>query len=512
MTTNRRELLRSLAALGIYGSLGDGNAWLKPTAANGAEETGPARDLTALEPDVEPLVRKIEATPREKCFEMITAELADGLTYRRFLAALFLAGVRNVNPQPPGFDLHCVFVIRAAHQMSLDALPGERLLPLYWALDEFKKAQASDAQKNGDWRMVKLSGKVPSPSAATEEFQLAMNAWDIPRSERAVVGLVRTRSAGEVIETMWEYGARDFRNIGHKAIYVANAWRTLQTIGWRHAEPVMRSLVTGLLDFGPDQRVNEYAFGDQSYLKNVSRTADIGLFPAPWASGDADEAATRRYLELLREGRADAACESASTDLQKGRVNAASLWDAVHLAAGEQMMRQPGIVGLHAVTSVNGLHYANQATTNERTRVLTLLQAIGWICQFHQAEMARNEQRFDVDITALQPAKLPSNTDEAVAAVFATNDKPEAARLALAYGQKNLDPEAFAAVARSMVFSKGNEPHAYKYPVAVFEDYRLVSPRWRPQMLATAVYHLPSEKVADNPLMQQAREAVRSLA
>ncbi len=38
---------------------------------------------------------------------------------------------------------------------------------------------------------------------------------------------------------MWEYGARDFRNIGHKAIYAANAWRTLQAIGWRHAEPVL---------------------------------------------------------------------------------------------------------------------------------------------------------------------------------------------------------------------------------------------------------------------------------
>ena len=44
------------------------------------------------------------------------------------------------------------------------------------------------------------------------------------------------------------YGARDFRDIGHKAIYVANAWRTLQTIGWQHAEPVLRSLAYALLD------------------------------------------------------------------------------------------------------------------------------------------------------------------------------------------------------------------------------------------------------------------------
>ncbi len=97
-----------------------------------AAEPRSAHKLRSLEPDIEPLVRKIERdAARISVFEMITAELRNGLTYRRFLAALFLAGVRNVNPQPPGFDLHCVFVIQAAHQMSLDAAASERLLPLF---------------------------------------------------------------------------------------------------------------------------------------------------------------------------------------------------------------------------------------------------------------------------------------------------------------------------------------------------------------------------------------------
>ena len=47
-----------------------------------------------------------------------------------------------------------------------------------------------------------------------------------------------TAGANEVYELFWRYGARDFRDIGHKAIYAANSYRTLQTIGWRHAEPV----------------------------------------------------------------------------------------------------------------------------------------------------------------------------------------------------------------------------------------------------------------------------------
>jgi len=40
--------------------------------------------------------------------------------------------------------------------------------------------------------------------------------------------------------------------------------------------------------------------------------------------------------------------------------SSASIWDGLFLSAGELLMRQPGIVGIHCVTSVNALHYAYQ--------------------------------------------------------------------------------------------------------------------------------------------------------
>ena len=52
-------------------------------------------------------------------------------------------------------------------------------------------------------------------------------------ADRAIVPLVRNAGATEILELFWFYGARDFRDIGHKAIYAANSWRTLQTVGWR---------------------------------------------------------------------------------------------------------------------------------------------------------------------------------------------------------------------------------------------------------------------------------------
>ena len=178
------------------------------------------------------------------CAEMLVDQLRQGVSYRQLMAALFLAGIRNVNPRPPGFALHCVFVIHSAHIISLEAPADSRLLPLFYALDNFKSAQERDArQPSGDYTMRPIAGPFPAPERAAAEFTASMEAWDPERAERAAVSLARHRSASQVFEMLWRYGARDYRNIGHKAIFVANAHRTLNAIGWQHAEPVLRSLV-----------------------------------------------------------------------------------------------------------------------------------------------------------------------------------------------------------------------------------------------------------------------------
>ena len=83
---------------------------------------------------------------------------------------------------------------------------------------------------------------------ARQAFIEAMDNWDEAAADAAVVGLARTAGADELFEIFCRYGARDFRDIGHKAIYVANSFRTLEVIGWQHAEPVLRSLAYALLD------------------------------------------------------------------------------------------------------------------------------------------------------------------------------------------------------------------------------------------------------------------------
>src|SRR5207249_5954324 len=67
-------------------------------------------------------------------------------------------------------------------------------------------------------------------------------------ADAAMVGLARTAGAHEIFEILCRYGVRDFRELGHKQIYVANSFRTLEAVGWQHAEPVLRSLAYAILD------------------------------------------------------------------------------------------------------------------------------------------------------------------------------------------------------------------------------------------------------------------------
>ena len=76
-----------------------------------ADVTLPA-NAVQFRPEIEPLVRLIEETPRGKIFNEVGHLIQRGHSYRELLAALFLAAIRNVQPRPSvGFKFHSVLVI-----------------------------------------------------------------------------------------------------------------------------------------------------------------------------------------------------------------------------------------------------------------------------------------------------------------------------------------------------------------------------------------------------------------
>ncbi len=199
----------------------------------GASEVGLDENTVRFRPEIEPLVRLIEDSPREQVIDKVLAEIKSGRSYRELLAAMFLAGIRNVQPRPAvGFKFHCVLVVYATHQASLAAVDSQRWLPLLWAIDNFKSAQATDVRE-GNWTMAKVDeSRLPAPEKALAALDSALDAWDVEQADWAAAAASRTASRSQLLDCLARAASRDFRSIGHKAIYVAAAFRALEVIGW----------------------------------------------------------------------------------------------------------------------------------------------------------------------------------------------------------------------------------------------------------------------------------------
>jgi hypothetical protein len=301
---------------------------------------------------------------------------------------------------------------------------------------------------------------------------------------------------------MCRFGARDFREIGHKAIYVANSWRTLQAIGWQHAEPVLRSLAYALLDRGgdPNPAKSDHA-ADRPWRENLSNVQKIR---ADWLDGTPNRSATVDLMENLRHASAAEASKNI-VDLLNQKVSPSSIWDGLFCGAAEMLMRRPGIVSLHALTSTNALHFAFQTSGSDDTRRMLLLQTAEFLTLFRGDPKAVAGQRLD----QLEPTE-PDSKNVSVQSIFdeISHDRMSAARRALAYANEHGDARAFIDEARRLVFLKGTNPHDYKFSSAVLEDFQFLSPDWRPRYLAASIFNLRGSGEKDNTLVKRTREAL----
>jgi hypothetical protein len=516
----RRCFLREAAAGGTLLGLG-GLEFLSGLPPISAAEAKPAPGAVRLQPDIEPLVRLLEETPRERLLEVVGARVRQGLSYHQLLAALLLAGVRNVQPRPSvGFKFHAVLAVNSVYEASLAAADADRWLALFWALDYFKESQARNVREGG-WRMQPVDEtRLPEVAKTEQAFRRAMDDWDESAADAAAARLARTAGAGQVFELLYRYGARDFRDIGHKAIFVANTQRVLSQVGWRHAEPVLRSLAYALLAHEGENPARRDAAADHPWRRNQELAAKI---PADWLSGKPSREATVELLAALRQEKPDAVCDAAVQLLRRGTAPQ-SLWDALFCGAAELLLRQPGIVALHAVTTTNALHYAYLASGDDQTRRLVLLQNAAFLPMFRQAMQGRGRLR-ETAIDRLQPIALTGSSaagssaaggsaaggSAAVEEVFAEmgRDRQVAVGKTLAHLTAKGSAEDFMATARRLILLKGSDPHDFKFSVAALEDYYHLSPDWRDRYLAAGVLQLRGSGGKDNALVHRIRAAVQ---
>jgi hypothetical protein len=373
---------------------------------------------------------------------------------------------------------------------------------------------------------------LPSTDQAASELRAGIEGRDEDRATRAILALIRGEGAGRVGETLWPYAGRDWTFIGHLAILLSNSWRLLQTIGWQHAEPVLRFVISGLTGSPTSQPDLKH------FAENTARVDKTWkALPPNWAECAGDPALTREMLMLARQRKADEACELVVTRLAAGKAKAGAVWDAVFLAAGEMIQcAQKNSTPLHANTVANALRYGFRESGSPRTRLLILLQAVAWMTRFRDG-MAKSGWFQDAkDITRLAASRPGAKPEAAADEILAQlshggldhgkanmspvpgwhgleyNNQPwrhAAAAKAFGLAQQEGGTEIlFRAAARLLPAKADGDPHRIKFAVAMFENYRWVTPTWRPHLAAAASYSFLGADAQDTPTIRQVREAL----
>lgn len=449
---------------------------------------------------IEPLVRLIETTDRERCVEVVGEKIARGTSYRDFMAAVFLAGLRN------GGDTgyyHCIYVIHAANQLAATTPIGEQVLPLFGALDLFKGWQARRTTEPGHFGMQPLPKKLADTKHAVEQFRAAARASDQDGVEAAALALSESVGRQELFRLFSRQAL--LGGAVHRSILVSNCWRVLQAMNWHHFRPTLRAISRML---AADNGMQEEWF--VPLRKRAEATH--GALPKSWSQTKGHPEFTRDLLESMRAGDSRAAVEAAIKALFTGKVSAQALWDAAHLAGAESLIRYGEGNALHENTSLNALHYAYRTIAQEEDRLLIVLAVVKGAAENYRRHGEASGKPSILQLTATDPR--PS-LDEAVKDVVSTTVDNGAVQKAFTLVQSEQGGQALAAGLRQLVVKKArNDAHPYKLIVANAEDTRVVSSTWRPHLAAAPIGLQRGGEVdiTDNPdskVILQAREILR---
>lgn len=436
-------------------------------------------------------------TPRPALLETLAARAGAGLAPDALLAALAVAGCREVSPYPHvGYKYHAVMMLQSAH-LAAAALGGRRAwLPLLWTADYFKAAAARE-DEDGPWRLPAPAARPPGGAGMTA-LRRALAAWDAAGADAATAALCAAGRAEAAIGTLALAAARDFRAIGHKSIAAANAHRLHALLGPAVAAPLARSLALAVQnpEGDPDPARHAHA-ADADWQANRPRAAGL---PAAWQRGHGEPAAAHSLLAVLRAGSSEAAAAAAAARLRAG-AGAQPLWEAITAFAAELMLQRNNIIAVHAGTMANAMHYLFRVLAGDRARRLLLLQAAAFMPRFRD-RLGAGAQASGRRIDAIAP--LSGAGIDAVFAMLA-QDRHRAVSAALGWLEAGGSEAALAARARWHAVAKITGTHDIKYTEAALESCRWLRPPWRRRVLAASLMYANASGAPENAVVARAR-------
>ena len=461
---------------------------------------------------VDMLARLLEYSPRQRLPGELARMIRAGLRYEDLLTALSLAATRNVQPYPDvGFKYHSVMMLRSVDATTQHLAAAERWLPIIWAVDYFKDTQAQEQATSG-WHMdsSKAAASETSPDAARRSLIDALDRWDHAAADAAILDYVQHGHLADIFALLFVYGARDLREIGHKAISVCNAHSLTTLFGdGDHCAPILRSTVAALLNSEgePDPATHDLA-PDRPWRRNRERLHRV---PLSWREGRNDPGAQRELRAALYRLSPEDSGGAVVEMLQRG-ISAEAVWQVLFDTAAELLLHAPGIVPLHAQTTANALHYAFRVCNDEQTQQLTLLQCAAFISMFR--EMTHTKET-DVNLRDLQPLPLEHQAEDPLEGIFASlssGDRLQAARRSLGYLRNGGDADRLIRKARHHVVYGAQEAHDYKFAEAVFDNYaQFADPAWQFPYLGAGMAYFKAPRQSAVPIVGDSLKLLQGL-
>lgn len=481
--------------------------FIQAAGATGVGLTGPLSSTDTDRP-LTALLRLLEDSARERLPRELVQRIRGGLRYEELLAALSWAAVRNVQPYPDvGYKYHSVMVLRSINATTQHLSSIEQWLPIIWAADYFKSAQAQERASSA-WRLPRrLATPVGDARRARRALIAALENWDRDAADAAIVNYAPVASMDDIFSLLFAYGARDLREIGHKAIAVANAHILFSRLGSTQSQALLRSTVAALQnsDAGPNPARHDLE-PDRPWRQNQKRLREI---PALWQQGRNDPAARAELRSALYQVSEEEAGSVIVTMLQQG-ISPDAVWQVLFDTAAEFVMAQPSILSVHAQTTANALHYAYRVCGAAETQKLVMLQCAAFIAMFRRITGAGAS---DFDLEALQPLPLHGPSADSIDELYAdvsAGRRLQAAGKALGYLDSGGDPEALIARTRHHFVYYADEPHDYKFPEAVFENCaQLSDTEWRRRFLSAGMAHFKAPAEQPGPIVQETLDLLR---
>jgi hypothetical protein len=481
--------------------------------------------LVAFDPPMERLVRFVEDTPPAEIVAATYRELESGAAPRALLMAAGLAVSRSTElpNQHHGGPVHAVSGLHAISQLGARLDGVKAFLPAIQSVALANKHVHSPDM--GPGAMAALAGDGLAGKSLAEllaGFEQALENRIAPRVERHLLALLPIARPDDIMEVLLRVALPRNALDDHYFLYTVYAFRALDSLGWDHADVLLRPPVRFLARH-PNLEHEDTAHGaiiedgvglyhDYAALERLADNRILAQGEPRFDTGEGESDAIDALATIVAMIDTISAIADPVADAMAGGLSVMGTLEALSIGGARRFLRsQSGNpFDVHFHTGVNARRYLlSLPGLRLRTKILALLSwGLGYEVRHLDRMMAWPVGAAPETIAALperdanelldaitesvieQPECDLGALTGSIADLIAPASVRDTIALAQQYAERGYDPEPFfARMAEFACRDDQSEMHAYKLQQAAYEEYHATREPYRWVHLVSAAMH-----------------------